>query len=250
MLTTLKSKKIIDSHHALFILEGKEIASEALPGQFVEVRVAEGSYPLMRKPLSIFCTEGDLFGLLVKTDSYGTKIMLRWELGEKIDIIGPLGQGFRFSEEDDEFILVAGGIGVASLNMLAQQLLKKRKKVHLLFAPRRDDHILKSLTATDGLNISITENRKTVAEDLKKLISSLNRPCGVYSCGPGAFLKCITETASACGLRTYVSLETRMSCGMGACMGCVVPIRQGEEIVYKTTCQDGPVFLGEEVVFE
>jgi len=231
-------------------MEGKEIASEALPGQFVEVRVAEGLHPIMRKPLSIFCTEDDMFGLLVRTDGYGAKMMLRWELGEKIDIIGPLGQGFCFSDDDDEFILAAGGVGLASLNMFAQELLKKGKKVHLLFSPKRNDSVLEALTETEGLRIIRTENRGTVAEDLKKLISSLDKPCGVYSCGPNEFLRCVTETALECGLRAYVSLETRMSCGMGACLGCAVAIRQGEETVYKSACCDGPVFLGEEVIFE
>lgn len=250
MRTTVKSIQTIDPLHALFIMEGKEIAGEALPGQFVEVRVAEGFHPLMRKPLSIFCTEGDTFGLLVKTDGYGAKIMLHWQVGEKIDIIGPLGQGFRYADRDGDFVLAGGGIGVAPMNMLAQELVKQGKRVHLLFSPRRDAEVLKALTVDAGVHIHYAESRHTLAADLKRLIASLEKPGDVYACGPNAFLKCVSDTAAACGLRAQVSLETRMSCGMGACLGCVVNIRQGDEIVYKTVCHDGPVFYGKEVVFE
>ncbi len=250
MLTRVKSIQVIDPLHALFIMEGKEIAEESLPGQFVEVRVAKGFNPLMRKPLSIFCTEGDTFGLLVKTDGYGAQIMLHWHVGEEIDIIGPLGNGFKYADSDGDFVLAGGGIGVAPMNMLAQELVKQGKRVHMLFSPKRDAEVLKALTVSDGVSIHFAENRNTLAADLKALIGSLENPCDVYACGPNAFLKCVSDTAAECGLRAQVSLETRMSCGMGACLGCVVNIREGDEIVYKTVCHDGPVFYGEEVVFE
>ena len=254
MIAILKRKQIISPGYTLYILEGKEIAATAEPGQFLEVRVSKGSHPAMRKPLSVFCTEGDTFGLLVKTDGYGANLMKRWEPGEEVDIIGPLGRGFRFSRDDNDFILVAGGVGLSPLNFLSQELSKKGKNVHLIYAPKRSAVLLDAFSVKSGVNIHLSEHDvlfgiDTIADDMKKLISTVENPCGVYTCGPNEFMKLVSETASSCGLQTQVSLETRMSCGMGVCLGCVVAIRSGDDWEHKTVCHDGPVFLGEEVIF-
>ena len=250
MIAKLKDKQFISPGYTLYVLEGDEIASIAQTGQFLEVRVAKGHFPTMRKPLSIFFAKDDTFGMLVKTVGYGAELMKLWQIGDDVDIIGPLGQGFRYTEDDDNFVLVAGGIGLAPLNFLAQELQKKGKNIHLLYAPKRDTAPLDAFTVKTGVNIHFSENRNTVADDLKKLLASVKDPCGVFTCGPNPFLKLVTDAASSCGLQTQVSLETRMHCGMGACMGCIVPIRVGNDFEYKTVCHDGPVFLGEEVIFE
>ncbi|MCL1829703.1 MAG: hypothetical protein FWG32_09495 [Oscillospiraceae bacterium] len=250
MTAVLKSKQAIGPGSTLYISECKEIASAARPGQFLEVRTAKGHHPAMRKPLSVFCVEGDTFGMLVKTVGYGAEFMINRKPGDIFDIIGPLGQGFRYSEKDDNFILAAGGIGLAPLNFLARELTKKGKKVYLLFSPKRDAALTDAITERSGLDIAYTENRHTVADDLKKMIERVKDPCGVFTCGPNSFMKLVSETASLYGLKTQASLETRMSCGMGVCLGCVVPIRAEGDFIYKTVCRDGPVFDAGEVIFE
>ena len=250
MIAILKSKQAISPGYNMYILECMEIASAAHPGQFLQVRVSKGSHPAMRKPLSVFFTEGDAFGLLVKSAGYGAELMSSWEIGEDIDVIGPLGKGFHYAKEDNGFILVAGGIGLAPLNFLAQELTGKGKDVHILYAPKRDATIMNAFTTKTGAYVHYSENRHTVADDLKELISKINDPCGVFTCGQNEFMKLVSETAAECGLQTQVSLETRMSCGMGVCLGCVAPVRDGDDWVYKTVCRDGPVFLAKEVIFE
>ena len=250
MIAKLKDKQFISPGYTLYVLEGDEISAVARPGQFLEVRVTKWQYPTMRKPLSIFYAKDDTFGMLVKTGGYGAEQMKFWEIGEDIDIIGPLGQGFRYTEADDNFVLVGGGIGLAPLNFLAQELQKMGKNIHLLYAPARDKAPLDAFTVKTGVNIYLSEDRTTVAADLKNLLASVPNPCGVFTCGPNPFMKLVSDTAYSCGVQAQVSLEMRMHCGMGACMGCVVPIRVGDDFEYKTVCHDGPVFLGEEVIFE
>lgn len=250
MTAILKSKQLVCSGYTLFILESKEIASAARPGQFLMVRTGKGSHPAMRKPLSVFCAEGDTFGLLVKNAGYGTELMTRWNPGEEIDIAGPRGQGFRYTGEENDFILVAGGIGLAPLNFLGQQLADKGKNVHLLFAPKRDAMLMGAFTVKTGVTVHYTGNRHTVADDLGKIITALENPCGVFTCGPNGFIKLVAQTAQAHGLQTQASLESRMSCGMGVCLGCVVAVRGGDDWVYKNVCRDGPVFDAGEVIFE
>jgi len=248
MMTTLINKRFIDPSYTLYTMGCKTIASAAKAGQFVQVRVSKGSHPAMRKPLSVFCVEGDTFGLLVKSVGYGAELMKRWEIGEDADIIGPLGQGYHYEEENNDFILVAGGVGLAPINFLAQKLAGEGKNVHLLFVPKRDLILMDACAMKTGIDIRYSDNRHTVADDLKRIITSIKNPCGVFTCGPNELMKLVADAAHSFGLSTQVSLETRMSCGMGVCLGCAVPVRSGDDWAYKTVCRDGPVFRAEEVI--
>ena len=250
MTAILRRKHIVSPDYSLYFLECKDIASAAQPGQFVEVRVSKGSHPAMRKPMSVFCTDGSIFAILVKNVGYGAELMKNWVISECVDVLGPLGRGFRYAEEDNDYILVAGGVGLAPLNFLSQKLVGSGKNVHILYAPKRDALLMDAFTVKTGVDIHFTENRSTVTGDLKRIITSVGNSCGVFTCGPNEFMKLVSDTASVFGLKTQASLETRMSCGIGVCLGCVVPVRFGDDVTYKTVCHDGPVFLAEEVVFE
>ena len=225
-------------------------AVDTVPGQFVEVRIREGETPFLRRPISIFHAKGDQLQLLIRTVGAGTREMLTWEPGYQADLLLPLGNGFRWENTPGDCLLIGGGIGIAPLNYLAEKLLDAGKRVHLLFLPKRDSGILKAVHRLAEMDIQFIENRKALPDALKTALTLNMGTGGVYTCGPNAMMELVAKTAAQYGVPCQVSMEARMGCGFGICVGCVVRIRDGDSFVYKKACMDGPVFQGEEVLFD
>ncbi len=230
-----------------------EIASTAEPGQFVMVRVSDGLDPLLRRPLSIHQVSEERFGLLFRTAGKGTALLSRKRIGAWIDVVGPLGRGFRWSPGVEEVLLVAGGRGVAPLLFLAQRLAKETPppKMRLLYGTRTKSEIVRTepfkalgvevLTATeDG-----TEGYHGMVTDLPPSLISQGRTA-VFACGPTAMFRALSSAISDPLIPVQVSMEAHMSCGLGACRGCVVKSGHG----YAHVCQDGPVFAIEDLNWE
>jgi len=249
MDAVLKKIQPIGKQDVLYEFYCPEIAGKALPGQFVEVKVTPGQEPFLRRPFSVFSADGNFLKLLVRTVGKGTKLMTEWIPGDIIDIIGPLGKGYSWEKEGTDFILVAGGIGVAPLNYLAEKLLAANKNVHLLFSPKRQELLLDALPARDRMDIRFAANRSEVADLLEEMLKALDKVDGVFTCGPNGFMKAVVDTASKYRIPVQVSMEEQMACGLGICLGCAVPIKTDTGFVYKKACHDGPVFNGEEVIF-
>lgn len=251
MIALLNQKIIVDEKDTLYVFECPEIARKAKPGQFVEVQVSDGTEPFLRRPISIFDVRDTELKLLVRTVGKGTFLMQKWEPGKEVDIIGPLGRGFHLHRDDKNVILAGGGIGAAPLYYLTRELLKGGKNVTLLFSPKRDMTVLKSFEdLQDNIKVEFNENRHTLPGVLEELFRK-NGADVIYTCGPTAMMRTVVEKAQAAGIPSQVSLEEKMGCGIGICMGCVVPIKtRGNDFEYKRVCHDGPVFDGEEVIFE
>lgn len=250
MTATLIKKEFFGNRDTLYYFDCPEVASKAIPGQFVEVRVSEGLEPFLRRPISIFYAEGNVLVLLVRTVGKGTTMMTEWETGHKTDIIGPLGNGFDLGAGSEDVLLVGGGIGVAPLYYLAKKLLEKGKKPRLLFLPKRDAVVMESFgELVSQLNLTFSENRKELPEVLEKTIEE-TKPGVVYTCGPNMMMKAVSEICAEKGIAVQVSMEERMGCGIGICAGCAVAIKTDDgDFTYMKVCKDGPVFDGKEVLF-
>lgn len=235
-----------------YIISCPEAAAAAKAGQFVHIR-AEG-YTL-RRPISI-CEIDRSKGtirIVFEVRGGGTDKMSQLSVGDDIDMIAPLGNGFTIKEipENKNVIVVGGGIGVPPMcgvtscykNVKAIIGFRSKGKVIL-------EEDLKRLGAdvtvcTDdgsyGYNGVVTN---PLEEELKKGIAAM-----IYACGPTPMLKAVVNSAKKYNIPCEVSLEQRMACGVGACVGCACNInRNGENLVLRV-CKDGPVFNGEEVVF-
>ncbi|MDD5108378.1 MAG: dihydroorotate dehydrogenase electron transfer subunit [Candidatus Omnitrophica bacterium] len=229
------------------------IAKNALPGQFVDIKVGDGCEPLLRRPLSIHGVKGVKVKLFYEVIGRGTQILSTRKPGELLDIIGPLGNGFNYRQQakvsEIKNILVAGGMGVAPLFFLAQKikvskplvLIGAKTKRQILCAPefKRLGCILK-LATDDG-----SAGFKGKVTDLLQIILEQAKPVRLFSCGPGPMLKAVSEIANENKIHTQLSLEEHMACGIGACLGCVVATKGG----YKRVCKDGPVFSNEELAW-
>jgi dihydroorotate dehydrogenase electron transfer subunit len=225
------------------------------PGKFVMLGPLkeDSTDPFLNRPFSIHRLSGpDRLELLIAVVGRGTTILGSLMPGDRLGLLGPLGNGFTLPEPSRPVVLVAGGLGVAPLFFLAEELCACGVQPRLLYGAGSVD----LLVPTDGLQaqgVSVklaTDDGSAgfagfVSELLAQELLNQERP-DAYSaaCGPMDMLRAVTDLARNRGLDLEVSLESRMACGLGACLGCTVflPTGAGRRI-----CCDGPVFRAREV---
>ncbi len=251
----ITNKKIIDNFYKMSLAAPK-IAKSALPGQFLNIKVNNGLRPLLRKPLGISRVKQSRLEVLYKVVGEGTEILSQRASGEYIDILGPLGNSFPIDSITDrlkkeEILIIAGGIGIAPLLFLTEQLIRQKRvpasNISVLIGSSSKKHILllREFKAL-GAKIKIaTEDASSgfkgkVTELAKNILKVKRQDLGVtiYVCGPRAMLKETASISSGYTISCFGLLEEYMACGTGACFGCVVATTSG----YKRVCKDGPVF--------
>jgi dihydroorotate dehydrogenase electron transfer subunit len=219
----------------LLWLEAPQIAQEARPGQFVMVRCEE--YQL-RRPLSIHLFEGDEIALLFNIVGGGTQWLSQRQPGDKLDLLGPLGNGFKVNPNAKNLYLVAGGIGIAPLVFLAEEAVKQGKEVTLLYGTASAAQLYPHLP--DAKIITATEDgskgkKGMITDILHDFIKDADQ---LFACGPLAMYKTMAQMPELKKKPVQISLEVRMGCGLGVCYGCTVKTKNG----LKQVCRDGPVF--------
>lgn len=250
-------------------VESPEVVKKAVPGQFVHVKCGEGNSTILRRPMSIYRVNGNegAFEVVYRVKGKGTELLSRMKAGDVLDFMGPLGRGFYPIENRamsdcqpdrkplparlDNVAVVGGGTGIFALMFLLEKLDVPAKHVYIGFKSR-DEIILKDEFEVVG-NLSIATDdgsegyKGSVTKFFEEDISNI-RPQIIYACGPAPMLAKIADIAERYDIPCQISVEERMACGVGACLGCAVKIRRGDEWVYKHVCKDGPVFWADEVV--
>ncbi len=247
----------------LLTLRSPEQARLVQPGQFVMLKCAAGlnDLPLLRRPFSVFDTHPDPksgrptgLDLLVKDVGIGSHKLCLLRAGEEIYVLGPQGRPFHLPGEmrnrvGDAF-LVAGGVGIAALYLLARRLIEAGITPTLFYGGRSEaDLVLRENFEKLGIEVLLsTEDgscgeRGMVTAPLERFLQARPRAnLRVYACGPWAMMKAAHELAVRFKLHCEVSLEARMGCSLGACMGCVVRSwDEKREEQYVRVCQEGPV---------
>lgn len=244
----LSNIKVGDSYYKM-TLDAPYVAKHATPGQFVQVRCSDGFDPLLRRPFSIHrLVFNQGMEVLYEVIGRGTEILSRKKKGEYLDVLGPLGKGFTLPRTSSRVTIIAGGIGVAPLVFLAEALKKKNIKTAVLIGAKTKSLVLcekdfKKL----GFETYITTDDGTRGS--KGFVSKLFKPetgTMAYACGPNPMLKCIAGVCKRKRIDCEVSLEEKMACGIGACLGCSVKIKSGRN---KLACKDGPVFKAIDIVW-
>lgn len=254
-------------------VESPYLAKASKPGQFVEVKCSDFSEPILRRPLGVHRIRKSGIEILYEIVGAGTEMLSRKKAGEALDVIGPLGNGFVIGGvKDKKFILVAGGAGVAPLYALAEALVRRFagspvRRLMILIGARTKLHVLceKEFKRLGAEVMVATEDgskgHKGLVTDLLKdlLVGGNLQQAAIYACGPSGMLKAVAGVAKSCGISCQVSMEERMACGVGVCLGCPVKVRklkhtntrthESANYEYKMVCKDGPVFNAEEIAW-
>lgn len=236
------------------IFSAPEFVSLARPGQFVEILTGDkhSSDPLLRRPISLYSLDKKLgqAGIVYRAVGRGTQWLADRRAGEQLDIFGPVGNGFILPADAKKILLVAGGIGMPPLYGLVQAYPDRDYLLYYGGQKASDLILLKEweklgvpyrLATDDGSG----EFAGRVTDRLK-----VETPLGFdlcCACGPKPMLRALQQYLTNNNIKGLFSLEERMACGVGACLGCVCKTKNDG---YQRVCVDGPVFPAEEVVFE
>jgi len=234
------------------VVKSPEIAKSTVPGQFIMVsRAKAGASPLLRRPISVHDIKGDTFSLLYKVVGTGTKIMSEISPGDRISMLGPLGQGFRVADTQHH-CLVGGGIGLAPLLHLAKEIKEKQpqSKITILQgAQNAKDLLIQDKFEPYGeMQVSTDDGTEGLHGFVTELLDQVSiADTTVYTCGPEPMMKAVAAISKKHQWDCQISMETHMACGMGACLGCSYPRAGDHDGVekYVHVCKDGPVFDAE-----
>jgi len=262
-IATVESNQILSPVYGRLVLRiPSKVEFQA--GQFVMVRPTGILEPILRRALAVYKSvtsdSGTSIELLYQVFGRGLDQLMRVRTNDAVDCLGPLGNCFPIPDDNErECILVAGGIGSAALYMIGEQLKNAGRAVRLFFGAGTKSALIgiedfqqleiEVDTSTDdgsaGYHGRITDALESYLDRHSEQNPTL------FTCGPYPMMKRVAEIATSRRLTALVSIETRMACGFGVCVGCVHPIRSetGGGFTYKRVCIDGPVFNSQAVVW-
>ncbi|MBN2433439.1 MAG: dihydroorotate dehydrogenase electron transfer subunit [Acidobacteria bacterium] len=247
-----------------FLLQVHSPAQAALvrPGHFFMLGMQHADFsadPLLNRPISVLdCTPDDhtapaAIHFLIKEAGRGTRLLSRLRAGDNLLCHGPLGTTFPEPSPECRLILVGGGVGIAPLYFCARRWSATHDMALFYGGRSVTDLPLQGLLPQTGLRevILLTEDgsagrRGLVTEPLPEYLAS-NPGAKVYSCGPNAMMEAVARITAHVDAQLWVSMENRMGCGLGACLGCVLPVIEGDKTAMVRICKEGPVFRGEQI---
>jgi len=260
MLEKAEVLQVEDLGANLFCLDlfSPGIAEKAEPAHFVMIRTSKGTSPLLCRPFSIYqSNDNGVIRILFRRIGQGTNNMSRFLPGEEIQLTGPLGNPFQL-ENGREFVLVGGGVGIAPIFMAASRLRQKgTTPISVLVGAATGNELQPLIRDFDKIGISCrlatddgSTGHKGLVTDLLKetLTKQTDRERSVICCGPTPMMAAVAEVTNGLGVDCQVSLETMMACGISACLGCAVAIKDHKN--YRHVCKDGPVFQADEIIWE
>jgi dihydroorotate dehydrogenase electron transfer subunit len=251
LITNAPVAETIELENQIFLqkIYSPEIASTIQPGQFLNIRVSESYYPLLRRPFSVCDVENDYFYLMFNIYGEGTRILAGKRPGELLDILGPLGNGFRLDDDYETAVIVAGGLGAAPFPYVTRRISGIKKIITFIGGKSATDLIRHGMV---NINLSTDDGSEgfkgTVVQLLKTKINELDKGrLKVFGCGPNAMLGALKELCIAENINCEVSTECAMACGFGICQGCPIESTHQNE-KYLLVCKDGPVFNVRDVI--
>ncbi len=211
------------------------------PGEFINIRL-EGFY--LRRPISVYDVSDSAVTIIYKVVGKGTQAMSRMAVGERLQVLTGLGNGYDLSLSGERPLLIGGGVGVPPMYLLAKRLLDQGKRVSVILGFNTEDEVFGE-DAFRALGCDVTVTTVDGSRGVKGFVTDAlpEDYTYFYTCGPEPMLKAVYKATATSG---QFSFEERMGCGFGACMGCSCKTITG----YKRICKDGPVLKKEEILWE
>ncbi len=233
------NEKLVDNVYKM-VLHG-DTSDITACGQFINIQL-DGLY--LRRPISVCDCDENTVTIIYKVVGKGTEQMSKMSVGENLDVLTGLGNGYDLSLSGDAPVLLGGGVGVPPLYMLAKKLVAEGKKVCVILGFNTASEVFYE-DEFKALGCDVTVTTVDGSYGVKGFVTNAypQNYSYFYTCGPEPMLKAIYKTAATSG---QMSFEERMGCGFGACMGCSCKTITG----YKRICKDGPVMLKEEILWE
>lgn len=211
------------------------------PGQFVNIKI-EGKF--LRRPISICDYDGETITLIYKVVGSGTQLLSKMIVGEKLDLLTGLGNGYNTEKCGEKPLLIGGGVGIPPLYNLCKKLIEQGKKPTVLLGFNKKEEIFyEDMFAKLGAETVVTTADGSYG--IKGFVTDAMRDIDYdyfFTCGPEPMFRSIESVAKTSG---QFSFEERMGCGFGACMGCSCKTKYGT----KRICKDGPVLCREEIIW-
>ena len=248
----IKKEKLLDGLYK-FSVKANDIVNIAKPGQFIEIRINENLDPFLRRPISIYNLDrkNGILEFIFQIKGKGTELLSKKNEGDLIDIIGPLGNGtFKF-ESYNNLAVIGGGIGIFPLYELSKEAKENNKNVYTYLGFRNKNLVtLENEFECVSTNLTITTDDGTYKKSgfaidyLKKDLEKYGIDC-IFACGPLPMLRAIKKMAEEKNIPCQISLEEKMGCGMGVCLGCAVKTAtsKADNPEYIHVCKAGPVFF-------
>lgn len=224
------------------------------PGQFVHIRIPKSNI-FFRRAFSVYDVDPEKkrISIMFKIVGRGTSSLAQMRQGDELGLLGPLGEGFELPSKRETVILVAGGIGMPPIYLLAKRLLEKgydNKRLLCFYgAASKADLVDAKRIRRLGLSLYLSTDdgsygfNGVVTEAVKKTINIADGKYRIYACGPEGMLKAVDTLAREYQIPGQLSLEAPMPCGIGICLGCIRPLTAGG---YTRVCREGPVYdIGE-----
>ena len=259
---TVISNKRVGAYHQIILSVG-EVVRHCRPGNFIAIQVGgDSSRMVLRRAFAISRTsESAQFGgtveLIVAPHGTGSKWLCAQGEGSEVDVVTPLGRAFGVPTEPANALLIGGGYGSAPLFGLADLLKSRGCRVDMILGASNGSKIyapMEGKRSVNSLKIFTEDGSMGESGRVTSQLASIIEERGVeiiYSCGPMAMLKAITEIADSHGVIHQASVEESMACGIGICMTCVLPVKDSDgKISMKRSCIDGPVMDGSSVCWD
>lgn len=255
------SKELLARDIYRLTLHAPRIAADSRAGQFVHMEVPGDGSRILKRPISISRTDpaaGSL-DLIIQVLGEGTRRICAADTRDAVTLVGPLGNGFTQYEKAGSLWLIGGGVGIAPLLMAAERYKginpQGRLHVFLGYACKEKAYYNHAFDRyADAVYIATEDGslgeKGYVTALMEKALAEGSAPALALACGPTPMLKAIQGIVSQRGIPCRLSLEARMACGTGVCLGCVVRIGSEERWEYKRVCSDGPVFDSREVMLD
>ncbi|EIM71768.1 oxidoreductase FAD-binding subunit [Nitratireductor aquibiodomus RA22] len=250
---SVKSNEPVNGEYRLLVLAAPhDILKRCRAGQFFHLLCpqAGGETPYLRRPMSIygFYPEKGELHFLYKVTGAGTRALASLALGDRLNVLGPLGEPFTIADDWQNLVLVARGVGLATLAPLALEANRLGRMLTAICSARHPDYLMSTdyfaslgadvITLTDAEGTSDLDNLERVIEGL----IATGRADAFYTCGSNRMLRLLQTIGERHGIPGQIALEQQMACGIGMCHCCVRPFNRDERQVHLRVCREGPVF--------